>query len=118
MVKEERRKKAPELNSKKTQIMVVSRSNERPHINMFTDGDKLKRRDQFKCFRALILGDGCNFTEIASRIVQAKKTFQRMKSVLASNHISIHTRRRALECFIEPNSDVWKQGLDNFKTDT
>ena len=46
-------------------------------------------------------------TEIASRIKQAKKKvvfFQRgMKSVLTNKHISIHTRRRALECYIEPN---------------
>ena len=36
-----------------------------------------------------------------SRIAKAKKSFMRMTSILTSNHISIHTRRRALECYIE-----------------
>ena len=90
-----------ELNSKKTQLMVVSRSNERPPIKMFTDRNKLKQRDQFKYLGTLISSDGRKYTEIASKIVEAKITFQR-KSRLTKNHISIHTRKRALQCYIEP----------------
>ena len=29
-------------------------------------------------------------------------TFQKMKTVLTNSHISIHTRKRTLECYIEP----------------
>ena len=101
IIEEKSRKKWLELNSKTTQVMAVSRSNERPHISMFTDGNKLKQRDQLKYLGTLISSDGRNYTEIASRTAQAKKTFQRMKSILTSNNISIHTRRRALECYIE-----------------
>ena len=37
--------------------------------------NSLKQRDQFKYFGTLISSDGGNNTEIASRIVQAKKEF-------------------------------------------
>ena len=51
---------------------------------------------------ALISSDGRNNTEISARIAQAKMTFQKMKTVLTNSHISIHTRKRTLECYIEP----------------
>ena len=81
--------------------MVVSRNNELPQINIFINENKLKQMDQFKHLGTSISIDGGNDTEIASRIAQAKKNFQRMKSILTNNRISIHTRRRALECYIE-----------------
>ena len=82
--------------------MVISRNNECPQIKIFIDGKKLKQRDQLKYLGTLISNDGCNNTEITSRITQAKKNFQRMKSILTNDHISIQIRRRALECNIEP----------------
>ena len=51
---EQSRKKGLELNSKMIEVMVVSRSNERPHINIFINGNKLKQRDQFKYLVSLI----------------------------------------------------------------
>ena len=51
---------------------------------------------------ALISSDGRNKTEISARIAQAKMTFQKMKTVLTNSHISIHTRKRTLGCYIEP----------------
>ena len=69
---------------------------------------EFKQRYLFKYLGTLISSDGCNNTEIASRIAQAKRN-QRMKSILTNKYISIHTRRifiytrrRALECYIEP----------------
>ena len=49
----------------------------------------------------LISNDGRNNSEIASRIAQAKKNIQRMKSILANKHIPSYSRRNALECYIE-----------------
>ena len=75
-----------ELNGKKTDVMAVSRSNERTKINMFTNGKKLKQRHQFKNVGTIISSDGRIYSEIASRIVQAKKkkNFQRIKSITTS----------------------------------
>ena len=82
--------------------MVISRKEEPPLINITINGIKLKQRDHFKYLGALISSDGRNNTEISARIAQAKMTFQKMKTALTNSHISIHTRKRTLECYIEP----------------
>ncbi|GFO08444.1 hypothetical protein PoB_003494900 [Plakobranchus ocellatus] len=40
--------------------------------------------------------------EISARTAQAKIIFQRMKTILTNKHISIKTRKRALQRYIEP----------------
>ncbi|GFO29671.1 clathrin heavy chain 1 [Plakobranchus ocellatus] len=102
IVKEESEKKGLELNRKKTEVMVVSRKQELPIINIYIKGTRLKQKDQFKYLGSLISSDGRNNSEVASRIAQAKTNFQKMKTVLTNKNISIQTRRRALECYIEP----------------
>ena len=101
IIESKSKKKGLELNSKKTEVMVISRKEEPPLINITINGFKLKQRDHFKYLGALVSSDGRN-TEISARIVQAKMTFQKMKIVLTNSHISIHTRKRTLECYIEP----------------
>ena len=75
-------------------------------------GNKLQQKDQFEYVGTSVSSEGRKNTEIASLIAQAKKKFQRTKSIQTNNHISIHTRRRALECCIEPilmyGCDAWK----------
>ena len=84
------------------EIMVISRKGEPPLINITINGIKLKQRDHFKYLGALVSSDGRNNTEISARIAQAKMMFQKMKTVLTNSHISIQTRKRTLECYIEP----------------
>ena len=48
IVKEESRKKGLELNSKSTEVMVVSGSNEYPQTNIFINVNKFKQRNKFK----------------------------------------------------------------------
>ena len=50
--------------------MVVGRNNERPQINIFINGNKLKHRDQFKYFGTMESRDARNNTDIARRIAQ------------------------------------------------
>ena len=73
--------------------MVVNQNNEGPKIKIFINENKPKQTDQFKYLCTLISSDGRNNTEIASRIVETKKSFQRMKSTLTNNPFSIHTQR-------------------------
>ena len=96
IVESKSKEKWLELNSKKTEVMVISRKEEPPLINITINGIKLKQRDHFKYLGALISSDGRNNTEISARIAQAKMTFQKMKTVLTNSHISIHTRK---QCF-------------------
>ncbi|GFO10081.1 endonuclease-reverse transcriptase [Plakobranchus ocellatus] len=90
-----------ELNSKKTEVMVINR---RPNLNadLFVDGTKLKQRDYFKYLGTIITQDGKSHTEIKARIAQAKTYFQKKKPLLTNNKITITTRKRALQCYIEP----------------
>ena len=48
IVEEESRKKGLDLNSKSTEVMVVSGSNERLQTNIFINVNKLKQRNKFK----------------------------------------------------------------------
>ena len=92
------KEKGLELNSKRTEVMVISRKEEPPIINITINGIKLKQRDHFKYLGALVSSDGRNSTEISAR----KMMFQKMKTVLTNSHISIQTRKRTLECYVEP----------------
>ena len=72
-------------------------------MNIFINGNKLKRRDRLNFSDTVISCGGHNKSEIISlKIAQAKKGFQRMKSNLTNKRISIQTKRRARGCYIEP----------------
>ncbi|GFR85072.1 endonuclease-reverse transcriptase [Elysia marginata] len=102
IVREESQKRGLELNSKKTEIMVVSRKETPPNINIYINDTKRQQRDQFKYLGALISSDGRDTSEISSIIAQSKTMFKRMKSILTNPYMSIETRKRVLECYIEP----------------
>ena len=48
IIEEVSRKKGLELNSEKTEVIIMSRNNDCPQINIFVNGSKLKQRDKFK----------------------------------------------------------------------
>ncbi|GFO20695.1 endonuclease-reverse transcriptase [Plakobranchus ocellatus] len=92
-----------EFNNKKTEVMIITISR-RPNLNadVFVDGTKLKQRDSFRYLGTIITQDGKSRTEIKARIAHAKTNFQKMKPLLTNNKITITTRKRALQCYIEP----------------
>ncbi|GFO08077.1 RNA-directed DNA polymerase from mobile element jockey [Plakobranchus ocellatus] len=102
IVEEESRKKGLELNSKKTEVMVISSKQESPKCDIFINKVKLKQTEKFKYLRTIISNNGKTNREISARTAQAKINFQKMKTILTNKHISIETRKRALQCYIEP----------------
>ena len=102
IVVKESHKKGLELNCKKTEVMVVSRKADTPTCNIFINGSPLKQCKSFKYLGSLISSDGRNDKEISSRIGQAKMCFQKVKSILSNTQLSIDTRKRTLQCYIEP----------------
>ena len=80
VVKNESRKKGLDLNSKKTEVMVISKKTT-PECNIFFDGTKLKQKQSFKYLGMLITQDGRSHSEVNTRIAQAKIVFQKMKSI-------------------------------------
>ncbi|GFO19349.1 endonuclease-reverse transcriptase [Plakobranchus ocellatus] len=91
-----------ELISKKMEVMVISRKQKSPKCDIFINKVKLKQTEKFKYLGTIISNDGKTNTEISARTAQAKINFQKMKTILTNKHISIETRKRALQCYIEP----------------
>ena len=69
-----------------------------PQINIFINGNKFKQREQFKYLGTLISSDGCNNTDIASRIAQAKKFSENE----IDTNISIETREESWSVMLNP----------------
>ena len=101
VVKNESRKKGLDLNSKKTEVMVISKKTT-PECNIFVDGTKLKQKQSFKYLGTLITQDGRSHSEVNARIAQAKIVFKKMKYILTNKNVSMATRQRVLQCYVEP----------------
>ncbi|GFO32491.1 endonuclease-reverse transcriptase [Plakobranchus ocellatus] len=82
--------------------MVISRKQESPKCDIFINKVKLKQAEKFKYLGTIISNDGKTSREISARTAQAKINFQKMKIILTNKHIFIETRKRALQCYIEP----------------
>ncbi|GFO42822.1 craniofacial development protein 2 [Plakobranchus ocellatus] len=82
--------------------MVISRKQESPKCDIFINEVKLKQAEKFKYLGTIISNDGKTNREISARTAQAKINFQKMKTILTNKHISMETRKRALQCYIEP----------------
>ncbi|GFO38178.1 mitochondrial ribosomal protein l12 [Plakobranchus ocellatus] len=88
-------------------VVVISRKQESPKCDIFINEVKLKQTEKFKYLGTIISNDGKTNREISARTAQAKINFQKMKTILTNKHISIETRKRALQCYIEPVLMVW-----------
>ncbi|GFO46645.1 RNA-directed DNA polymerase from mobile element jockey [Plakobranchus ocellatus] len=82
--------------------MVISRKQESPKCDIFINEVKLKQTEKFKYLGTIISNDSKTKRETSARTAQAKINFQKMKTILTNKHISIETRKRALQCYIEP----------------
>ncbi|GFO47644.1 RNA-directed DNA polymerase from mobile element jockey [Plakobranchus ocellatus] len=82
--------------------MVISRKQESPKCDIFINKVKLKQTEKFKYLGTIISNNGKTNREISARTAQAKINFQKMKTILTNKHISIETRKSALQCYIEP----------------
>ena len=78
---------------------------------------KLKKRDQLKYLGTLISNDGCNNTEISTRITQAKEFPENKIGINKETHFHSYKKRSPGKLY-RTRSEVWMQSLDNFKTVT
>ena len=73
IVKNESRKKSLDLNSKKTEVMIISKK-DTPDCNIYVDSYKGKQLQSFKYLGTLITQDGRSHSEVNSRMSQAKNS--------------------------------------------
>ena len=92
-VEDESSGKGLELNSRKTEVIFVSRNSECPQMNIFINGNKVKQRSQFKYLGSLILSDGRNKNSASK-----KKSFQRLKPIHV--HFYLHRKKRPRELYM------------------
>ena len=99
------------LNSKKTEVMVVSRKKDIPKCKVTIDNKVLQQVDKFKYLGTMATSDGKCLQKIKNRIAQTKSAFQKMKSVLTNPILTFKVRRRILQCHIQPiilyGSEAW-----------
>ena len=99
------------LNSKKTEVMVVSRKNDIPKYKITIDNKVLPQVDKFKYLGTMVTSAGKCSQEVKSPIAQAKSAFQKMKSILTNPKLIFKVRRRILRCYVEPimlyGSEAW-----------
>ncbi|GFO08462.1 retrovirus-related pol polyprotein from type-1 retrotransposable element r2 [Plakobranchus ocellatus] len=76
-VEEESRKKGLELNSKKTEVMVISRKQESPKCDIFINKVKLKQTEKFKYLGTMISKDGKQTEKYQQELLRQRSTFKR-----------------------------------------
>ena len=104
---EESENKGLELNSKKTESMIITRKTSIPKCEIKIKENTIKQANSFKYLGTQITSDGRNHQEIKSKIAQAKASFQHMKSIMTNIKMSLVVRKRILEAFIEPVPLYW-----------
>ena len=87
------------VNKKKTKVMVCSR-NEGKSINIKLGDEMLEQVREFCYLGSKITEDGRSKREIISRIAQAKKSFQKKKTLLTSNNISTDVKKKFIQTYI------------------
>jgi exonuclease III len=83
-VKDESNLYGLQMNKKKTQTMVISRSEEIPKVKILIDGTCLEQVRNFKYLGQQISEDGRSEQEIKRRIGIAKSTFEQMNKLLTN----------------------------------
>ena len=88
------------MNKKKTQTMVITRSEEIPNVKILIDGTCLEQVRNFKYLGQQISEDGRSEQEIKRRICIAKSTFEQMNKLLTNRKLSYKLKLRLVKCFI------------------
>ena len=84
------------LNTKKTEVMTVSKKKDAPNCHITIQGNPLKQVSQFKYLGSMITSDSRCIEEVKIRCGQAKATLKKFDTLLTNPRISITVRKRIL----------------------
>ena len=88
------------INTGKTEILVVSKKAETPRCNIHINNKQLKQVDKFCYLGSTIKSDGRCDGEIKKRIAEAKNAFNKMRNFLTNKNISKQIRKRGVKTFV------------------
>ena len=114
------------INTGKTEILVVSKKAETPRCNIHINNKQLKQVDKFCYLGSTIKSDGRCDGEIKKRIAEAKNAFNKMRNFLTNKNISLQIRKRGVKTFVWSvmtygaeawtiSNTIWKNGLRHLK---
>ena len=89
-----------EINTTKTKIQVVNKSDPVPVARINLEGKPIEQLRNIIYLSYMATEDGKCDSEIRRRIGQAKSTFENMANLLTAGNISISLRQRILKCYI------------------
>ena len=110
IVVEVSKKRGLSINCKKTKCMVVSKR-ENPHCEVKVGDIDIEQVTKFNYLGSFLTEDGKCDMEIRRRIGIAKNTFMKLGKILRNGKISMHTKKRVQNCYVEPvllyGSECW-----------
>ena len=99
-VKEYSSKVGLEMNVKKTKVMVVSRDNVAPQVQMQIGSDSIEQVEKYVYLGHTISENGKCVEEIRKRMGIAKSNYLAMHDILSSRRLNIKLRVRMLRCYV------------------
>ena len=91
-----------QINAKKTEVMVISKTPEPVTANIFLDGAPLKTVRSFVYLGSKLSVDGRSHEDICNRMSQTKSAFFKMKSLLCNPKLDSGIRFRLWRCSVLP----------------
>ena len=88
------------INTKKTKVMVVTKNEQSPKINISINNHNIEQVDQFNYLGSMISQDARCGIEIKRRIILAKNAFSNIRNLLTNRKLSIKIRKRFLKCYV------------------
>ncbi|KAL1447695.1 hypothetical protein WDU94_012218 [Cyamophila willieti] len=86
------------INMKKTEILVCSK--EKEEVNIHVNNELIKQIETFKYLGSNITEDAKSTCDIKQRIAMAKIAFNKKKTLLCSNNISINIRKQLIKTLV------------------
>ena len=90
------------LNTKKTEVMTVSKNKDAPNCHIIMQVNVMKQFSQFKYLGSMITSDSRCIEEVKIRCGKAKATFKKLDTFLTNPRISITVRKRILQRYVKP----------------
>ena len=96
----ESQEKGLNINKRKTKVMVITKDEQSPKIEMKINNHVIEQVDQFNYLGSLVTYDGRSEEEIRRRIILSKNAYSKVRNLVTNTKISIEIRKRFINCYV------------------